>query len=85
MFAGLSDAWLVASVGRRGLAASRLGCNAGVAVRCQAAESIARDYIEGWYTGDAERMDRAFHEDLVKRMLVREGSPEASGNVRFRR
>lgn len=40
-------------------------------------ESIARDYIEGWYSGDVERMDRALHDDLVKRMPVREGSPAA--------
>jgi len=30
-------------------------------------EGTIRDYIEGWYQGDAERMDRALHEDLVKR------------------
>jgi len=40
-------------------------------------ESIARDYIEGWYTGNVGRMDRALHADLVKRMPVREGSPAA--------
>jgi hypothetical protein len=27
------------------------------------------DYIEGWYTGDAERMERALHPDLVKRIV----------------
>ena len=27
----------------------------------------ALDYAEGWYQGDAERMDRALHPDLVKR------------------
>jgi hypothetical protein len=31
-------------------------------------EAIARDYIEGWYTGDVERMDRALHDELVKRI-----------------
>lgn len=31
-------------------------------------ESIARDYIEGWYTGDVERMDRALHPELSKRI-----------------
>lgn len=31
-------------------------------------EARARDYIEGWYTGNAQRMDRALHEDLVKRV-----------------
>jgi ketosteroid isomerase-like protein len=27
----------------------------------------ARDYFEGWFDGDAERMDRALHPNLVKR------------------
>jgi len=31
-------------------------------------EARARDYIEGWYTGNVERMDRALHEALVKRL-----------------
>lgn len=31
-------------------------------------EAIARDYIEGWYTGDSERMARSLHAELVKRM-----------------
>jgi ketosteroid isomerase-like protein len=26
-----------------------------------------RDYFEGWFTGDAARMERALHRDLVKR------------------
>jgi len=30
-------------------------------------EATARDYIEGWYTGNVERMDRSLHRDLVKR------------------
>jgi hypothetical protein len=30
-------------------------------------ETVARDYVEGWYLGDAERMDRALHPELVKR------------------
>ena len=32
-----------------------------------AIESVVRDYIEGWYSGDVERMNRALHDDLVKR------------------
>jgi hypothetical protein len=31
--------------------------------------SAALDYIEGWYTGDAPRMERALHPDLAKRMV----------------
>ena len=27
----------------------------------------ARDYFEGWFDGDAERMDRALHTEFVKR------------------
>ncbi len=29
----------------------------------------ALDYIEGWYTGDAERMERALHPELAKRIV----------------
>ena len=29
----------------------------------------ATDYIEGWYTGDAERMESALHPELAKRMI----------------
>lgn len=29
----------------------------------------ALDYIEGWYTGDAERMERAVHPELAKRIV----------------
>jgi ketosteroid isomerase-like protein len=28
---------------------------------------VALDYFEGWFDGDAVRMDRALHPDLVKR------------------
>lgn len=30
----------------------------------------ALDYIEGWYEGDAERMERALHPDLAKRIVM---------------
>ncbi|MEK6280122.1 MAG: nuclear transport factor 2 family protein [Acidobacteriota bacterium] len=29
----------------------------------------ALDYLEGWYAGDAERMDRAVHPELAKRIV----------------
>jgi hypothetical protein len=29
----------------------------------------ALDYIEGWYEGNAERMERALHPDLAKRIV----------------
>jgi putative lumazine-binding protein len=34
-----------------------------------AIEQTALDYIEGWYEGDAERMERSLHPDLVKRTI----------------
>jgi len=33
-----------------------------------AIKAPALDYIEGWYTGDAARMERALHPDLAKRI-----------------
>lgn len=35
----------------------------------QAIEATVRDYFEGWFDGDAERMDRALHPQLAKRAL----------------
>jgi hypothetical protein len=41
---------------------------AGVAPEEEAAiRAAALDYVEGWYEGDAERMNRALHPDLAKR------------------
>jgi hypothetical protein len=34
-----------------------------------AIRAAALDYIEGWYEGDAARMERAVHPDLVKRIV----------------
>jgi hypothetical protein len=36
-------------------------------------EQTVRDYFEGWYDADVERMDRALHPDLVKRSIVHDG------------
>jgi hypothetical protein len=33
-------------------------------------EQAARDYIEGWFEGNAERMERALHPALVKRAFL---------------
>lgn len=46
------------------------------AVRAQSAadsagvREAALDYIEGWYRGDAKRMERAVHPELVKRIYL---------------
>lgn len=34
-----------------------------------AIRQAALDYIEGWYAGNAERMERAVHPDLAKRIV----------------
>jgi hypothetical protein len=34
-----------------------------------AIKATALDYIEGWYQGNAERMERAVHPDLAKRIV----------------
>jgi hypothetical protein len=34
-----------------------------------AIKQAALDYIEGWYEGNAERMERALHPDLAKRVV----------------
>ncbi len=43
-----------------------------------AIRQTAMDYIEGWYTGDATRMERALHPELVKRILVTDAATGAS-------
>ena len=35
----------------------------------EAITKTALDYIEGWYTGDAARMERALYPELAKRMI----------------
>lgn len=38
-----------------------------------AIRQVALDYIEGWYEGDAARMERAVHPQLVKRLVEGRG------------
>jgi hypothetical protein len=56
----------------------------GVAQAQTAADSAgirgaALDYIEGWYEGNAERMGRAVHPELAKRIVV--VNPEAGESM----
>lgn len=39
-----------------------------------AIKATALDYIEGWYDGNAERMQRALHPDLAKRIVTRKNT-----------
>jgi hypothetical protein len=47
-----------------------------------AVRAVALDYIEGWYEGDAERMERSLHDDLVKHTPLRE-DPSAAADLRL--
>jgi hypothetical protein len=44
-----------------------------------AIKQTALDYIEGWYEGNAERMERALHPDLAKRIIL----TDKTGKSRF--
>ena len=65
--------WVIAA----GLVAIAPNANAQSAADSAAIEAAAMDYIEGWYAGDAERMERALHPDLAKR-IVRTGQDGSS-------
>ncbi len=39
-----------------------------------AIKQTALDYIEGWYEGNAERMQRALHPDLAKRIVTQKNT-----------
>jgi hypothetical protein len=44
-----------------------------------AIKETALDYIEGWYEGNAERMERALHPELTKRIM--RTSPEGRSRL----
>ena len=52
------------------LAAAAPTARAQTAAESAAIRATALDYAEGWYAGDGERMGRALHPELVKRILV---------------
>ncbi|HEU4681683.1 MAG TPA: nuclear transport factor 2 family protein [Gemmatimonadales bacterium] len=43
-----------------------------------AIRGVALDYAEGWYEGNAERMGRALHPELVKRIVVNDTTTKRS-------
>jgi hypothetical protein len=49
-----------------------VGATAQTAADSTGLVATAKDYIEGWYSGDAARMSRALHPELVKRLHVRD-------------
>ena len=42
-------------------------------------KQTALDYIEGWYEGNAERMERALHPELAKRIVRTDPKSSRSG------
>jgi hypothetical protein len=46
------------------------GAGAQSAADTAAIRTTALDYIEGWYTADATRMERALHPELAKRIVM---------------
>ena len=47
-----------------------------------AVEAVVRDYIEGWYAGDVQRLDRSLHADLAKRTPTN-GDSAQEGQLRM--
>jgi hypothetical protein len=62
-YRAITLAALVLAVARPGL------CVAQTAADSASIRATALDYIEGWYEGNAERMERALHPDLAKRIV----------------
>ena len=51
------------------LLAMATNANAQSPADASAIKQTALDYIEGWYEGNAERMERALHPELAKRIV----------------
>jgi hypothetical protein len=51
------------------VALTAAGARAQSAADSAAIRATALDYIEGWYAGDAARMERALHPELAKRIV----------------
>jgi hypothetical protein len=48
------------------------GIHAQTSADTTAIRATALNYVEGWYEGNAERMVKALHPELVKRIVVRD-------------
>lgn len=67
---GRGVAWMLGMFGVLGLLGPG-AARAQTAADSAAVVATALDYIQGWYAGDSERMARALHPDLVKRIVLR--------------
>jgi putative lumazine-binding protein len=52
--------------------------HAQAAADSSAIRSTALDYVQGWYEGNPERMSRALHPELVKRIVVSDTATKRS-------
>jgi hypothetical protein len=52
--------------------------HAQTATDSSAIRATALDYVEGWYEGNPERMGRALHPELVKRIVVTDTATKRS-------
>ena len=59
------------------LACVTLSASAQTAADAAAIKEVVLDYVDGWWTGDAQRMARALHPDRVKRNIY---TNEATGH-----
>ncbi|HKS05385.1 MAG TPA: nuclear transport factor 2 family protein [Gemmatimonadaceae bacterium] len=62
-----------------GVVAFAVPLHAQTAADTAAIKQAALDYIEGWYEGNGERMERALHPDLAKRII--NTNPQNGRNV----
>jgi hypothetical protein len=69
---------LLATVALTGLA---FPAAAQTAADSAAIRATALDYIEGWYAGDAARMERALHPKLAKRIVRRADTAVTLGDM----
>ena len=60
------------------LLAAPAASHAQSAADSSAIRATALDYVEGWYEGNPERMGRALHPELVKRIVVSDTATKRS-------
>ncbi len=70
-FAGLFAGFAIAAVLIQGFSGNGIS-----AVDEEAIIQTALDYIDGYYEGNAERMARAVHPDLAKRIVATDGNSD---------
>ena len=61
-----------------GVALAARPAGAQTAADSAAIRAAALDYIDGWYTGDGARMERALHPELAKRMVATDSASKRS-------